>query len=162
MAVPSPVHVCADVQEKYARPYPPVARTWQSPVYYITILRFTYCISLKQLFQNLNFLLKPFKESDQENYNFDLCLRSALNLTWNCFWSISIWEEVLQLKVFRQTYNKPKFWRSLFQTGFNIWLWLSYRWSSRDIESWPKVDDENRDLLCYRRCISEWIWKLYF
>lgn len=27
IAPPSPVHVCADVQEKYARPYPPVAST---------------------------------------------------------------------------------------------------------------------------------------
>ena len=27
MAFPSPVHVCAEVAEKYARPYPPVART---------------------------------------------------------------------------------------------------------------------------------------
>jgi hypothetical protein len=27
IAVPSPVHACADVAEKYARPYPPVAST---------------------------------------------------------------------------------------------------------------------------------------
>ncbi len=27
MALPSPVQVCAEVQEKYVRPYPPVAST---------------------------------------------------------------------------------------------------------------------------------------
>eukprot|EP00976_Prorocentrum_cordatum_P039218 797312-Prorocentrum_minimum.AAC.1 len=32
MALPSPVQVCAEVAEKYARPYPPVARTVCMPV----------------------------------------------------------------------------------------------------------------------------------